>query len=191
MTTLILGLVLFLGGHSVAIAAPQLRERAIARFGAGAWKALYSLIALAGLALIVRGFASARLTSPSLYVPPGWLHWVAVVLMLPVFPLLFAAYLPGRIQARLKHPMLVSVKTWALAHLLANGLLADVVLFGSILIWAGVDRVSVRRRARAPAAPGLPARPYNDLIAVVAGLLVYVVLIAGLHQRLLGVSPIP
>jgi uncharacterized membrane protein len=190
MTELILGLVLFLGVHSVAMVAPQLRARAVASWGEGLWKGLYSLVALVGLVLIVRGFAVARVTSTPLYVPPGWLHRVALVLMLPVFPLFFAAYLPGRIQARAKHPLLVAVKTWALAHLLANGLVVDVVLFGSVLLWAGLDRVSIRRRPALRPVPNLPPGRFNDALAIVAGLLLYLLLIGGLHQRLIGVSPL-
>jgi uncharacterized membrane protein len=190
MTVLIVGLVLFLGVHSVAIVAPQFRTRAVAALGERVWKGLYAFIALVGLVLIIRGFAAARVTSLPLYVPPGWLHRVALVVMLPVFPLLFAAYLPGRIQARMKHPMLVAVKTWALAHLLANGLVVDVVLFGSILLWAGLDRVSIRYRPALRPLPHLPASRFNDAIAIVAGLVVYAVLIGGLHQRLMGVSPL-
>jgi uncharacterized membrane protein len=190
MTLLIVGLVLFLGVHSVAMVAPQFRARAVASLGERVWKGLYALIALVGLVLIIRGFAAARLTSLPLYAPPGWLHRVALVLMLPVFPLFFAAYLPGRIQARSKHPMLLAVKIWALAHLLANGLVVDVVLFGSLLIWAGLDRASIRSRPEPRPVPHLPAGRFNDAIAIVAGLILYALLIGGLHQRLMGVSPL-
>jgi len=190
MTVLIVGLVLFLGVHSIAIVAPQFRARAVASLTERVWKGLYALIALIGLVLIIRGFAAARVTSTPLYVPPGWLHRVTLVLMLPVFPLLFAAYLPGRIQARAKHPMLVAVKTWAFAHLLANGLVVDVVLFGSVLLWAGLDRVSIRYRSALRPVPHLPASRFNDVLAIVLGLIVYALLIGGLHQRLIGVSPL-
>jgi uncharacterized membrane protein len=190
MTTLIVGLVLFLGVHSIAIVAPQFRARAVASLGERVWKGLYALISLIGLVLIIRGFAAARVTSMPLYVPPGWLHRVTLLLMLPVFPLLFAAYLPGRIQARAKHPMLVAVKTWAFAHLLANGLVVDVVLFGSVLLWAGLDRVSIRYRSALRPVPHLPTSRFNDVLAIVLGLIVYALLIGGLHQRLIGVSPL-
>jgi uncharacterized membrane protein len=109
--------------------------------------------------------------------------------MLPVFPLAIAAYLPGRIRARAKHPLLLATKTWAFAHLLANGMLADVVLFGSFLVWAGADRVSLMRRTPR-AVPVLPAKPANDLISIVAGLVVYAIFLAGLHGALFGVSPL-
>jgi uncharacterized membrane protein len=115
---------------------------------------------------------------------------VALLLMLPVFPLLAAAYLPGRIKAALKHPFLVAVKLWAAAHLLANGTLADVLLFGSFLAWAVADRISLKRRPQRPL-PGAPERPMNDLIAVVAGLVLYGVFVTWLHQWLIGVAPLP
>jgi uncharacterized membrane protein len=123
-----------------------------------------------------------------LYQPPTTLRHVAWLLLLPVFPLLFATYLPGRISAATRHPMLVATKLWALAHLLANGTLASTVLFGSFLAWAVVDRISLKRRAprSVPAAP--PSR-YNDAIAVVAGLGLYAAVIGALHLWLIGVSP--
>src|ERR1700678_288364 len=128
MDVLILGLVLFLGVHSIAFVAPGWRERARSRFGEGAWKGLYSVVSLVGFVLIIYGFGLARRVPVVLYSPPIWLRHLAFLLMLPVFPLLIAAYLPGRIKTLVKHPMLVSVKLWAFAHLLANGLLADVLL---------------------------------------------------------------
>jgi uncharacterized membrane protein len=109
--------------------------------------------------------------------------------MLPVFPLIFAAYLPGRIKAVMKHPMLAAVKLWAFAHLLSNGTLADVLLFGGFLAWAVLDRISLKRRpAQAPRTA--PARPFNDLIAVVLGLAVYALFIGWAHRWLIGVSPL-
>jgi uncharacterized membrane protein len=189
MGVLVLGLVLFLGMHSVAIVAPSLRERVCSRLGEGAWKGLYTLVSLAGLALIIYGFGLARPAGMVLYSPPSWLRRAALVLMLPVFPLLIAAYLPGRIQRAAKHPMLASVKLWAFAHLLANGLLADVVLFGVFLVWAVADRISLKHRAprMKPSAP--PGR-WNDAIAVVLGLAIYVLTIGWLHEWIFGVSPL-
>jgi uncharacterized membrane protein len=108
--------------------------------------------------------------------------------MLPVFPLLFAAYLPGRIRNAAKHPMLAAVKFWALAHLLANGMLADIVLFGSLLVWAVLDRISLKRRALR-ATPAAPAKPFNDVLAVVLGLVVYAIFVMGAHRALFGVAP--
>jgi uncharacterized membrane protein len=136
--------------------------------------------------LLVVGFARARATPVVLYVSPAWLHYVAWLMMLPVFPLLFAAYLPGRIKTAAKHPMLAAVKIWATAHLLVNGTLADVLLFGSFLIWAVADRISLKRRVPAPV-PGVPPSRYNDLIALVLGLGLYALFIYRLHALIIGV----
>lgn len=188
MPVLIAGLVIFLGVHSVAIVAPAARDRARARLGEGPWKGAYALVSLLGFGLILYGYHLARQTPVLLYSPPGWMRHVTFLFMLPVFPLLFAAYLPGRIKTAMKHPMLVAVKCWAFGHLLANGLLADVLLFGGFLAWAVVDRISLKRRAQviAMAPPGR----FNDAIAVILGLAVYVVFIFWAHVRLFGVSPL-
>lgn len=188
MAVLIIGLLVFFGVHSVAMAAPVFRSRALARMGEGPWKGLYSLVAAVGLVLIVYGFHRARESPVVLYSPPGWLRYVTFVLMLPVFPLLIAAYLPGRIKTAMKHPLLNAVKFWALAHLLANGMLADLFLFGGFLVWAGIDRMSLKRRVQA--VPAAPAGRFNDLIAVVLGLALYLLFIGWAHLRLFGVSPL-
>ena len=154
------------------------------------WKGAYALIALAGLIMLVYGYGFARLDPVVLYSPPAGLRHVALLLMVPVFPLLFAAYLPGRIQRWAKHPMLLAVKLWATAHLLANGTLADVVLFGAFLAWAVADRISVKRRAVPGSVPGAPPSRLNDYIAIFGGLLVYVVFLFWAHSRLIGVSPL-
>jgi uncharacterized membrane protein len=190
MPLLIAGLVLFLGVHSVAIVAPSFRTRTIQRMGEGAWKGLYALISLAGFVLICYGFGLARQAPVVLYSPPIWLHHLALLVMLPVFPLLIAAYLPGRIKTAAKHPMLAAVKFWAFAHLLANGSLADVLLFGGFLAWAVGDRISVKRRAMPQVLRTAPPGPWNDAIAVVLGLAVYALLIGWAHVRLFGVSPL-
>jgi uncharacterized membrane protein len=190
MSILVLGLFVFLGAHSVSIAAPAWRNATLARIGEGRWKGLYTLVALAGFALIVVGYGIARQQPIVLYTPPAALRHVALLLMLPVFVLLFAAYLPGRIRSATRHPMLLATKLWALAHLLANGTAADVLLFGGFLAWAVADRVSVKRRPAGPA-PAKPARPLNDAIAVLAGLAVYAVFVFGAHRWLFGVAPLP
>jgi uncharacterized membrane protein len=190
MPLLIAGLVLFLGVHSVAIVAPSFRTRTIQRMGEGAWKGLYALISLAGFVLICYGFGLARQAPVVLYSPPTWLRHLAFLVMLPVFPLLIAAYLPGRIKTAAKHPMLAAVKFWAFAHLLANGSLADVLLFGGFLAWAVGDRISVKRRATPQVLRTAPPGPWNDAIAVVLGLAVYALLIGWAHVRLFGVSPL-
>lgn len=189
MMILIAGLVIFLGIHSVSIAARPWRDHMVNRLGLLTWKSLYSVVALLGLALIVHGYAIARLEAPALYSPPAGMRHLTLLLMLPVFPMLLAAYLPGRIKTTLKHPMLVAIKLWALSHLLANGSVADVVLFGSILAWAVADRISIKRRPTS-ATPTLPAGKWNDLLAIVGGLLLYVLFVMGLHTLLVGVAPI-
>jgi uncharacterized membrane protein len=188
MTLLILGLLVFLGVHSVSIVAPAARDRLVAALGAGAWRGLYSLVSLAGFVALIYGYGLARQAPVVLYVPPGWLRYVALILLLPVFPLLFAANLPGRIQRTVKHPMITAVKVWALAHLLVNGMLADVVLFGGFLAWAVADRISLKRRVPRPIRMASPS-PWNDTIAVIGGLLVYGLTLFWLHRLLIGVAP--
>lgn len=189
MTTLIVGLVLFLGLHSLSIVNEPLRNRLHASLGEAAFKGLYSLASLVGLVLIIWGYGAARLDPTVVYMPPGWLRHLAMLLLIPVFPLLFATYFPGKIKAKLGHPMLVAVKLWALAHLLTNGMLHDVLLFGSFLAWAVVDRISLKRRNQRPMAT-LPASKANDAIAIVGGLAVYVVTVFWAHQCLFGVAPV-
>jgi uncharacterized membrane protein len=186
---LIAGLILFFGTHSVSIVNSSWRDRVAARIGEGPWKGVYSLVAIAGLVLIVWGFGLARQDPTILYIPPVWLRHVALLLLVFVFPLLLAAYLPGRIKAITKHPMLVATKLWAFAHLLANGTLADLLLFGSFLAWAVVDRISMKHREQRPL-PGAPPSPWNDAIAVVVGLVLYVAFVLRLHVWLFGVSPL-
>jgi uncharacterized membrane protein len=189
MSTLVIGLVLFLGVHSISMVNARWRDRMVARLGEPVWQGLYGLVALAGFALIVWGYGLAREAPVVLYAPPVWLRHVALLLMVFVFPLLLAAYLPGRIQTATQHPMLAATKLWAVAHFLANGSLADVVLFGSFLVWAVADRISFRHRPARPV-PGAPPGKANDLIAVVAGLGLYVAFLFWLHPLLFGVSPL-
>jgi uncharacterized membrane protein len=188
MITLLAGLVIFFAVHSIAIVAPALRTRLLGTWGEGSFKAGYGVVSLVGFILIVYGFGLARQSPILLYVPPAWMRHVTFLLMLPVFPLLLAAYLPGRIKTAFKHPMLAAVKFWALAHLLSNGRLADVLLFGGFLAWAVVDRISLKRRTQEirTAAPG----KFNDLIAVVLGLALYGFFMARAHVWLFGVSPL-
>jgi len=187
MLLLIVGLIIFLGVHSIAIIAPGLRERLRSRMGDGPWKGLYSLVSLLGFALIIYGFGLARHSPMVLYTPPQWMRDVTALFMLPVFPLLFAAYLPGRIKTTAKQPMLAAVKFWAFAHLLANGMLADALLFGGFLAWAVMDRISLKRRPQNLRAA--PPGPFNDAIAIIVGLALYAIFIGWAHLRLFGVSP--
>ena len=190
MAVLIIGLALFLGIHAISIAAPGLRAQLVGSMGANRWRGVYSLVSGLGFGLILYGFHLARQAPVVLYMPPVWMRHVTFLLMLPVFPLVLAAYLPGRIKTAMKHPMLAATKFWALAHLLSNGLLADVLLFGAFGVWAIVDRISLKRRTQQPMATAPPGR-FNDLIAVVGGLAIYVVFIVWAHKWLLGVSLTP
>ncbi|MGH6734935.1 MAG: NnrU family protein [Methyloceanibacter sp.] len=189
MTLLVLGIVVFLGIHLLPTF-PHVREGLVRRLGIAGYRAVFSVLSLAGFALLVWGFASAPVIQ--VWSPPAWTRWVAIVLMLPAFILLVAAYVPGRIKAAVKHPFLVSIKTWALAHLIANGDLASIILFGSFLAYAVYDRIAIK--GRQPTAlvetPGSgPSR--NDVIAVVLGVVLYVVFLVWLHPLLIGRAVLP
>ncbi|MBT6278293.1 MAG: NnrU family protein [Chromatiales bacterium] len=189
MTFLIIGLVIFIGVHSVSIINEQWRDGVAARIGLGPWKGLYALTSLAGFALLVYGYGEARLAPTVLYIPPEWMRHLALLLLVPVFPLFVATSLPGRIKSAAKHPTLLATKLWAVAHLLVNGMLADVVLFGAILAWAIAGRISMKRRTQR-AIPGAPPSKANDAIAVFVGLGLYVAFIFFAHAWLIGVAPI-
>jgi uncharacterized membrane protein len=192
MLLFLFGLVLFLGIHSVSMVAPRWRVATIARVGEKRWKGGYSVAAALGLALLVVGYGLARREPIVVYSPPPALRHLALLVMLPVFPLFLAAYLPGRIRPAARHPLLLAVKFWALAHLLANGTLVDLLLFGGFLAWAVADRISIKRRSVAEAheVPAAPAAPYNDLVALLGGLALYAVVVLWAHRRLIGVSPL-
>ena len=189
MTILILGILVLIGIHFVPDF-PDLRDSLMARLGRNGYRALFSVVSLLGLALVVWGFAKAPVVQ--IWAPPVWTRHLALLLMLPVFPLLFAAYLPGKIKAKVRHPMLAAIKFWALAHLIANGDLASIILFGSFLAYAVVDRILVKRRGGAElvlAVSEAEARR-NDLISLGAGLALYVAFLFWLHPLLIGVSPL-
>jgi len=186
MSLLIIGLLLFFAAHSVSIVNVSWRDRVAARLGIMTWQGLYALVAMAGLLLIIWGYGLARQDPLVLYLPPVWLRHGAMLLLIFVFPLLLATYLPGRIQTATKHPMLVATKLWALAHLLANGNLADVLLFGSFLVWAVADRISLKRRTPPPVST-LPPSPMNDGLVIVLGLALYVAFVFWGHGWLIGV----
>lgn len=188
MALFLIGMILFLGIHTVPIVAGGTRQRLLARFGENGWKGMFSVVSLIGFVLLIHGYGISRQSPVPLYTPAPWLRHVTMLLMLPVFPLLIAAYLPGRIKAAIRHPMLLAVMLWAAAHLLANGTLADVVLFGGFLVWAIADRVSVARRGVVVAAKS--SGYVNDLLAVGIGLIVYVAIVVWLHVRLVGVPVI-
>ncbi len=189
MTLLIIGIIVFLGLHLLPTVS-GLRQKLTARLGENGYKALFSLVSIAGFALLVYGFAKAPVIQ--VWSPPGWTRWVAIVLMLPAFIFLVAAYVPGQIKARLKHPFLVAIKTWALAHLIANGDLASIILFGSFLAYAVYDRITLKQR-KPTAIVEVPGSgpPRNDVIAVVVGTVLYVVFLVWLHPLLIGTSPLP
>ena len=187
MILLVLGLVLFLGVHSVSIFAEPFRDRMAAK-NEGLWKGGYALASLAGIVLVCMGYADARTAPTPLWASPGWMSHVAALLLLPVFVLFVAPYLPGRISAAAKHPQLVAVKLWALAHLLVNGNLADVVLFGGFLAWAVADRISLKRRTPRTLVTAPPSGA-NDAIAVVLGLAIYVGFVFWAHAALIGIAP--
>ena len=190
MILLILGLVVFLGIHSIRIVADDWRSARIARLGERRWKSLYALVSLIGFVLIVVGYGQARHDSVLLWVPPVWSRHVAALLVLIAFILIVAAYVPGtKIKARVGHPMLLGVKTWAVAHLLANGTLAAVVLFGSFLVWAVVDYVICRRRDRRDGVTYPAVGWSRDAIAIVVGIVAWAAFAFYLHGVLIGVKP--
>ena len=193
MTILLLGLVLFLGLHSVRIVADGWRSRTIAARGALAWRGLYSLLAIAGFVLVCVGFGQARQQPVVLWSPPRWTHDVTALLTLVAFVLVVAAYIPGNgIKARTRDPMILGVKCWAAGHLLANGTLADVVLFGSFLAWAVLDFRATRQRRRAGLeAPIAPPRAGRTALTLVAGILAWMLFALHLHLPLIGVAPFP
>lgn len=190
MTVLIVGLVLFLGAHSVRIFADGWRSAMIARRGEGAWKGVYSLVSIAGFGLIVWGFGLARQDPVPLWAPLAWTRHVAALLVLIAFVLLAGAYVPrNSIKARLHHPMILGVKVWAFAHLIANHTLADVVLFGSVLAWAVLDYRAARARDRAGAVVYPPGTTGATLLTVVVGVVAYAVFAFWLHAWWFGVRP--
>ena len=191
MLTLVAGLVLFLGAHSVRVFADGWRTATIAQVGDKGWKGMYSLVSIAGFVLIVIGYGLARQNPVSLWPqPPVWTRHLAALLTLVAFVLLAAAYVPrNAIRSKLHHPMTLGVKVWALAHLLANNTLADLVLFGSFLAWAVLDWRSARRRDRAQATVYAPGRASRTAIAVVVGAVAWAVFAFWLHRAWIGVSP--
>ncbi|MGQ0710339.1 MAG: NnrU family protein [Rhodoferax sp.] len=188
MTYLIAGLVLFLGAHSVRIVAEGWRARVLAARGENFYKGVYSLVSLAGLGLLVYGFGLARETPVQLWVPPVGLRHGASLLTLLAFVLLAAAYVPGNaLKARLQHPMVLGVKSWALAHLLATGRLETLVLFGAFLLWAVLDFRSARQRPGPAAAPAQAAR---TVLTVVLGVAAWALFALVLHGPLIGIRPL-
>lgn len=187
LLVMILGLILFLGVHTLTTRR-KLRARVIASTGEGGYKMGYALASFAGLALIIWGFALYRATGwINVWNPPTALRHLSVALMLPAVILVVASYIRGRIYTTLKHPMLTGIKLWAAAHLLANGDLGSIVLFGSFLAWAVYDRISLKHRSDAGAPPIPVGGPGNDLIAIAVGVVAYLALAFAFHPVVIGV----
>jgi uncharacterized membrane protein len=187
LLVMILGLILFLGVHTLTTQR-KLRARVIASTGEGGYKIGYTLASFAGLALIIWGFAIYRATGwINVWNPPTALRHLSVALMLPAVILVVASYIRGRIYTTLKHPMLTGIKLWAAAHLLANGDLGSIILFGSFLAWAVYDRISLKHRSDAGAPPIPVGGPGNDLIAIAVGVVAYLALAFAFHPVVIGV----
>ncbi|OKO77445.1 NnrU family protein [Bradyrhizobium sp. NAS96.2] len=187
LLVMILGLMLFLGIH-VLTSLRDLRGSIVNAMGEGAYKGVYSLVSFAGLGLIIWGFGHYRATGwIDVWTPPTAFKHITVALMLPAVILVVASYIRGRIYTTLKHPMLAGVKLWAFAHLLANGDLGSIILFGSFLAWAVYDRISLKRRSDAGAPPIPVGGPTNDLIAIAVGVIVYLALAFAFHPVVIGV----
>lgn len=192
MALLVLSIVLFLVLHSLRVFAPAWRERTIARMGVHAWRGVYSLLSIASLVLLIYAFSASRAVTPILYTPPMFMTHITLTLMLIAMILLMASILPaGKIAVWVKHPMVTSVKVWAFAHLLSNGELNSVLLFGGFLIWAVLVRISAKRRARAgeKVVRDFVSTQY-DVASVIGGIALYAVILLYLHQMLIGVSPL-
>ncbi len=185
MTAMLLGLLIFLGVHSVRILADDWRTAQIQRMGELPWKAAYSVVSIIGLALAIWGYGQMRLDPLWVWQPPVGLRHAVSLLMIPAFVLLVAAYVPGNhLKAKLGHPMIIAVKLWAFAHLLANGRLGDIVFFGAFLLWAVFDFRAARRRPRPDsAAPGMA----GTVATLVIGLVVYYLFAFHLHVWVTGV----
>ncbi len=189
MLLLVLGLIVFFAIHFVPTS-PDIRNGLVERFGAGTYKLAFSVISLLGFALIVIGYHKLQLNpgkNPVLFSPPGWTRHIAYLLMLPSMIFLVAANVPSRIRSAVKHPMLLAVKLWALAHLLVNGDLGSLLLFGSFLAYAVYDRISVKKRAALGPLGDRTGAPINDVIVIVAGLALYAFMMLLGHGLLIGV----
>jgi len=187
MTILVVGLIVFLATHSVRIVAEDWRRAQIARFGLWPWKAMYSIIAITGVVLIVWGYGATR-AHPELWHPPVWLRHGTSLLMLLAFVLLAAGYVPrNRIKAAIGHPMVAGVKLWALAHLLANGRISDIVLFGAFLMWAVFDFRAARARDRASGRRYPAGTWFGDIATLVVAAAAWFVFVRFLHILLIGV----
>lgn len=190
MTLLILGLFVFLGVHSVRIFADGWRTRMREQLGENAWKGIYSVLSVAGFVAIVYGYGQTRLDVTMLWLPPIWTRHLAALLTIPAFVLLVAAYVPrNMIKARLHHPMVLGVKVWALAHLLSNGMLADLLLFGGFLAWSVASFTAARRRDRAAGTVYLRGHAGPTIAVVLIGLAAWAGFALWAHAAWIGVRP--
>ena len=190
MNILILGLIVFLGVHSTRIVADGWRTQTVVRYGELPWKGLYSVVSLLGLGLLIWGFGLARQQPMQLWSPPAGMRHLAAMLTLGSFVLLAAAYVPGNaIKARLHHPMVLAVKVWALAHLLANGNLAHVLLFGSFLVWSIFDFSVARKRDRVAGVRYPDGTAGATGISIALGIGLWAAFALWLHGLLIGVRP--
>jgi uncharacterized membrane protein len=191
MLVLVLGLIIFLGLHSVRIVADDWRKQQIARIGANRWKGIYSILAIVGFVLIIWGFGLARQHPVLVYLPPLWLRHLNALFMLVALILFAAARVPrNHIKAKFGHPQVLAVKTWAFGHLLATGMLHDLVLFVPFLIWSVVLFIVSRRRDRRDGTVYPAGTLKGDVIAVVVGVVVWALFAFWLHTLLIGVSPL-
>ena len=191
MPFLLIGLILFLGVHSLRIVADDWRSAQLAQRGEKAWKLGYTVISLVGFALIIWGFGQARQDTVYLWPRLPGMNHLAALLTLIAFVLIAASQIPrNHIKAKLRHPMLIGVKVWALAHLLANNSLADLVLFGSFLVWAVLCFRAARQRDRAGAPAPAAGTPMNTAIAVVGGVVAWAIFAFWAHAALIGVNPL-
>jgi uncharacterized membrane protein len=186
LVVLVLGLILFLGPHVFVTMRPQ-RDAAVKRLGEWPYKGLFAVVAVIGLYVAGKGFGMYDAAGPIvLWTPPAWTRHITEALMLPACIFVAAAYLPGNIKRMLKHPLLVGTKTWAVAHLVVNGDLGGIILFGSVLAWAVYDRITIKHRSDA-AGPSIPEGGLkNDIAAVVVGIILYLALGFVFHPVVVG-----
>ncbi len=188
MAWLVLGIVVFIGMHSLRLAAPEFRENMVARLGIGPWKGIYSLLSLIGLAAIIWGYGIARQDPVFLYYPPYWLSHLTALLMFFALVLAVSSDLPtGRIKQAVKHPLLIGTKTWAVAHLLVNGDLASVLLFGGLLVWAVIALIKIKRRGDPDP---VATSSWSDFAAIAIGAALWAAIVWWLHEWLIGIPAI-
>ncbi|MTI43487.1 putative membrane protein [Roseibium hamelinense] len=189
MLYFLVGLIVFFGLHTLPMF-PERRAAIVAQMGDMPYRAVYSIASIASFVVMIYGYGMVRGQPPILYYPPEWTGHLVMLLMVPVFPLLIAAYVQGRLKRTFKHPMLVAIKLWAFSHLLVRGDLASVILFGSFLVWAVADRISVKRRHGGEPSVALHIdenRPYIDGFVIIAGLILYGLFVWKGHALVIGV----